>query len=151
MFCALTYLFGHSIYFARLRHVNPQCKHKCAFLQMKEAPNQKVQEKKPLLKFKNTKKNMCLERIWRKKCFWACRHRPLMESCFLLRSTLPVFRIGSILCISSVLHSTLASGVSSLSIHDDKCILPSQVQIQVQSVEDCSFGQDYENFWVVTC
>ena len=77
MFCALTYLFGHSIYFARLRHVNPQCKHKCAFLQMKEAPNQKVQEKKPLLKFKNTKKYMCLERIWRKKCFWACRHRPL--------------------------------------------------------------------------
>ena len=30
--------------------VNPQCKHKYAFLQMKEAPNQKVQEKKPLLK-----------------------------------------------------------------------------------------------------
>ena len=27
---------------------------------MKEAPNQKVQEKKPLLKFKNTKKYMCL-------------------------------------------------------------------------------------------
>ena len=47
---------------------------------MKEAPNQKVQEKKPLLKFKNTKKYMCLERIWRKKCFWACRHRPLMVS-----------------------------------------------------------------------
>ena len=63
MCCVLTYLFGHSIYFARLRHVNPQCKHKCAFLQMKEAPNQKVQEKKPLLKFKNTNKNMCLERI----------------------------------------------------------------------------------------
>ena len=42
---------------------------------MKEAPNQKVQEKKPLLKFKNTKKNMCLERIW-KKCF---RHRPLFD------------------------------------------------------------------------
>ena len=79
MFCALTYLFGHSIYFARLRHVNPQCKHKCAFLQMKEAPNQKVQEKKPLLKFKNTKKNMCLERIRRKNCFRACRHRPLMH------------------------------------------------------------------------
>ena len=33
---------------------------------MKEALNQKVQEKKPLLKFKNTKKYMCLERIWRK-------------------------------------------------------------------------------------
>ena len=66
MFCALTYLFGHSIYFARLRYVNPQCKHKYAFLQMKEAPNQKVQEKKPLLKFKNTKKNMCLEIIWKK-------------------------------------------------------------------------------------
>ena len=45
---------------------------------MKEAPNQKVQEKKPLLKFKNTKKYMCLERIWRKKCFWACRQRPLI-------------------------------------------------------------------------
>ena len=30
---------------------------------MKEAPNQKVQEKKPLLKFKNTKKNMCLEKF----------------------------------------------------------------------------------------
>ena len=78
MFCALTYLFGHSIYFARLHHVNLLCKHKYAFLQMKEAPNQKVQEKKPLLKFKNTKKNMCLERIWRKKCFRACRHRPLL-------------------------------------------------------------------------
>ena len=78
MFCPLTYLFGHSIYFARLHHVNPLCKHKCAFLQMKEAPNQKVQEKKPLLKFKNTKKYMCLERIWRKKCFWACRQRPLL-------------------------------------------------------------------------
>ena len=47
---------------------------------MKEAPNQKVQEKKPLLKFKNTKKYMFLERIWRKKCFWACRHRPLVVS-----------------------------------------------------------------------
>ena len=70
--------FDHSIYFARLHHVNPLCKHKCAFLQMKEAPNQKVQEKKPLLKFKNTKKYMCLERIWRKKCFWACRQRPLL-------------------------------------------------------------------------
>ena len=80
MFCPLTYLFGHSIYFARLHHVNPLCKHKCAFLQMKEAPNQKVQEKKPLLKFKNTKKYMCLERIWRKKCFRACRHRPLLQS-----------------------------------------------------------------------
>ena len=78
MFSALTYFFDHSIYFARLHHVNPLCKHKYAFLQMKEAPNQKVQEKKPLLKFKNTKKYMCLERIWRKKCFWACRHRPLM-------------------------------------------------------------------------
>ena len=77
MFCALTYLFGHSIYFARLRHVNPQCKHKYAFLQMKEAPNQKVQEKKPLVKSKNTKKYMCLERIWRKECFRACRHQPL--------------------------------------------------------------------------
>ena len=42
---------------------------------MKEAPNQKVQEKKPLLKFKNTKKNMSLERIW-KKCFW---HRRLLD------------------------------------------------------------------------
>ena len=70
--------FDHSIYFARLCHVNPLCKHEYAFLQMKEAPNQKVQEKKPLLIFKNTKKNMCLERIWRKKCFRACRHRPLM-------------------------------------------------------------------------
>ena len=39
---------------------------------MKEAPNQKVQEKKPLLKFKNTKKNMCRERVWN-KCF---PHRP---------------------------------------------------------------------------
>ena len=78
MFSGLTYFFDHSIYFARLHHVNPLCKHKYAFLQMKEAPNQKVQEKKPLLKFKNTKKYMCLERIWRKKCFWACRHRPLM-------------------------------------------------------------------------
>ena len=75
MFCTLTYLFGHSIYFARLCHVNPQCKHKCAFLQMKEAPNHKVQEKKPLLKFKNTNKNMCLKRIW-KTCF---RHRPLLD------------------------------------------------------------------------
>ena len=74
MFSALTYFFDHSIYFARLHHVNPLCKHQYAFLQMKEAPNQKVQEKKPLLKFKNTKKNMCLERIW-KKCF---RHRPLI-------------------------------------------------------------------------
>ena len=27
---------------------------------MKEAPNQKVQEKKPLLKLKNTKKYMCM-------------------------------------------------------------------------------------------
>ena len=78
MFSALTYFFDHSIYFARLHHVNPLCKHQYAFLQMKEAPNQKVQEKKPLLKFKNTKKNMCLERIWRKKCFRACRHRPLL-------------------------------------------------------------------------
>ena len=78
MFSALTYFFDHSIYFARLHHVNPLCKHKYAFLQMKEAPNQKFQEKKPLLKFKNTKKYMCLERIWRKKCFRACRHRPLM-------------------------------------------------------------------------
>ena len=80
MLSALTYFFDHSIYFARLHHVNPLCKHKCAFLQMKEAPNQKVQEKKPLLKFKNTKKYMCLERIWRKKCFWACRQRPLLNS-----------------------------------------------------------------------
>ena len=78
MFSGLTYFFDHSIYFARLCHVNPLCKHEYAFLQMKEAPNQKVQEKKPLLKFKNTKKYMCLERIWRKKCFWACRHRPLI-------------------------------------------------------------------------
>ena len=78
MFSGLTYFFDHSIYFARLCHVNPLCKHEYAFLQMKEAPNQKVQEKKPLLKFKNTKKYMCLERIWRKKCFWACRHRPLL-------------------------------------------------------------------------
>ena len=75
MFCPLTYLFGHSIYFARLHHVNPLCKHKCAFLQMKEALNQKVQEKKPLLKLKNTKKYMCLERIWRK----SFRQRPLMH------------------------------------------------------------------------
>ena len=81
MFSALTYFFYHSIYFARLHHVNPLCKHQYAFLQMKEAPNQKVQEKKPLLKFKNTKKYMCLERIWRKKCFWACRHRPLICAC----------------------------------------------------------------------
>ena len=73
MLSALTYFFDHSIYFARLHHVNPLCKHKCAFLQMKEAPNQKVQEKKPLLKFKNTKKYMCLERIWRK----SFRQRPL--------------------------------------------------------------------------
>ena len=73
MFSALTYFFDHSIYFARLHHVNPLCKRQYAFLQMKESPNQKVQERKPLLKFKNTKKNMCLERIW-KKCF---RHRPL--------------------------------------------------------------------------
>ena len=73
MFSALTYFFYHSIYFARLHHVNPLCKHQYAFLQMKEAPNQKVQEKKPLLKFKITKKNMCLERIERKKF----RHRPL--------------------------------------------------------------------------
>ena len=79
MFSGLTYFFDHSIYFARLCHVNPLCKHEYAFLQMKEAPNQKVQEKKPLLKFKNTKKYMCLERIWRKKCFWACRHRPLIH------------------------------------------------------------------------
>ena len=43
---------------------------------MKEAPNQKVQENKPLIKFKNTRKNMCLERIW-KKCF---RHRPLANN-----------------------------------------------------------------------
>ena len=78
MFSGLTYFFDHSIYFARLCHVNPLCKHEYAFLQMKEAPNQKVQEKKPLLKFKNTKKYMCLERIWRKKCFRACRHRPLI-------------------------------------------------------------------------
>ena len=78
MFSALTYFFDHSIYFARLHHVNPLCKHKYAFLQMKEAPNQKVQEKKPLLKFKNTKKYMCLERIWRTKCVRACRHRPLL-------------------------------------------------------------------------
>ena len=66
MFCALKYFFGHSIYFTRLRHVNPLCKHKCAFLLMKEAPHQKIQEKKPLLKFKNTKKYICLERIWKK-------------------------------------------------------------------------------------
>ena len=78
MFSALTYFFYHSIYFARLHHVNPLCKRQYAFLQMKESPNQKVQEKKPLLKFKNTKKYMCLERIWRKKCFRACRHRPLL-------------------------------------------------------------------------
>ena len=43
---------------------------------MKEALNQKVQEKKPLLKLKNTKKYMCLERIWRK----SFRQRPLMGS-----------------------------------------------------------------------
>ena len=30
-------------------------------------PKSKVQENKPILKFKNTKKNMCLERIWKKK------------------------------------------------------------------------------------
>ena len=35
---------------------------------MKEAPNQKVQEKKPLFK-KNTKKYMCLERIEKKIFF----------------------------------------------------------------------------------
>ena len=74
MLSALTYFFDHSIYFARLHHVNPLCKHKCAFLQMKEALNQKVQEKKPLLKFKNTKKYICLERIWKK----SFRHRPLL-------------------------------------------------------------------------
>ena len=34
---------------------------------MKEAPNKKVQETKPLLKFKNTKKYMCPERIWKTK------------------------------------------------------------------------------------
>ena len=46
MFSALTYFFDHSIYFARLHHVNPLCKRQYAFLQMKESPNQKVQEKK---------------------------------------------------------------------------------------------------------
>ena len=99
MFCALTYLFGHSIYFARLCHVNPQCKHKCAFLQMKEAPNQKVQEKKPLLKFKNTKENMCLERIW-KKCF---RHRPLIFMVIILIFMVIIFKFIVIIFIFTII------------------------------------------------
>ena len=45
-FCMWTYFFNRPIYFGRLRHVNPLCKYKKAFLEMKEASNQKIQEKK---------------------------------------------------------------------------------------------------------
>ena len=106
MFSGLTYFFDHSIYFARLCHVNSLCKHEYAFLQMKETPNQKVQEKKPLLKFKNTKKYICLERIWRKKCFWACRHRPLLYmasvcwTCYLFKLKHHHFRNWSVTCLT---------------------------------------------------
>ena len=102
MFSGLTYFFDHSIYFARLCHVNPLCKHEYAFLQMKEAPNQKVQEKKPLSKFKNTNKYMCLERIWTRKCFWACRQRPLL---FNFIRKLPLSKLNNPLCCPHLLEN----------------------------------------------
>ena len=49
------------------------CKHKYALLQMKEASNQKVQEKKPLLKFKIYVSGKNLEN----KLFRACLQRTL--------------------------------------------------------------------------
>ena len=55
MFSTLTYSFGHPIYFARLRHENPPCKHKQENLQRKESSDQKMQENKPVLELKNTK------------------------------------------------------------------------------------------------
>ena len=45
-FCVWTYFLNHPICFGRLCHVNLLCKHKKAFLDMKEASNQKSQEKK---------------------------------------------------------------------------------------------------------
>ena len=127
MFCALTYLFGHSIYFARLHHVNPLCKHKCAFLQMKETLNQKVQEKKPLLKFKNTKKYMCLERIWRT----SFRHRPLMA-----RPSTTIAVTGSLYMLHPTLASRLDHHTKALSQHPFCYRFPSVLIKQHQLFHD---------------
>ena len=65
----LTYFFGHPIYFARLRHVNPLCEHKHENLQRKESSDQKMQENKPVLELKNTKEKVCQKLKLKKNIF----------------------------------------------------------------------------------
>ena len=69
MFSMLTYFFGHPIFFARLCHVNPLCKHKQQNLQRKESSDQKMQENKPVLELKNTGKKVYQKLKWKKNIF----------------------------------------------------------------------------------
>jgi len=69
IFTTLTYFFSHPIYFARLRHANPLCKHKQENLQRKESSDQKMQENKPVLELKNTKEKVCQKLKLKKNIF----------------------------------------------------------------------------------